>query len=653
MAIKKEIEININTNNAEKNLNDVFDVLKDIQKQNVKVESSFEDTNKSIKNAEKSTDSLAKGFKGAGLALKAMGVGLIIQAFNILKDLFMSNQKIADVFSTAIKSLSIVFNDLFDFIFENVPKVADFFKQIFENPAESLKKLGQAIQDNLIERFESALEVAGHLSSALVKLFKGDFKGALSSVKDAGVEMLDVFTGVDDSANKIVNGVTNLVNAASEYAKETWNTAEALQAQENAAKRAVAIQSGLVEQYDRQAEKLRQIRDSDLNSLDERIKANEELAKVLEEQEKAMLAQANLQVQAAKNQYNLNKNIENEVALIEARNNVKAVEAQIEGFRSEQLTNRNSLEKESIDLLKSKIQNENELAINQKKFDAERTRDVLRNLQLQRESLETEKETELLRLENNILLYKANTQARLDAETEYALKKQEIDNALITNQDQIDMFNFEQKSLRLQETANLENESLSVRLAALRANNELIQQSNLHTEEEKRKAAQQTAEQEKILQAQRVQMLSNTLGNITSALGENSKAGKAFAIAQALINTYQGITAELATKTATPFEFGLKLANIASTAAIGFKAVKNILKTNPKGGGGGTPSLTGEGGGASATSAPQFNVVGNTGINQLAQTLGTQQPIEAFVVASNVTSAQSINRNIVQNASLG
>ena len=38
-----------------------------------------------------------------------------------------------------------------------------------------------------------------------------------------------------------------------------------------------------------------------------------------------------------------------------------------------------------------------------------------------------------------------------------------------------------------------------------------------------------------------------------------SAAGKATAAAAALINTYQGITAELATKTVTPFEFGVKL----------------------------------------------------------------------------------------------
>jgi hypothetical protein len=74
-------------------------------------------------------------------------------------------------------------------------------------------------------------------------------------------------------------------------------------------------------------------------------------------------------------------------------------------------------------------------------------------------------------------------------------------------------------------------------------------------------------------------------------------------------------------------------------------------------GGGGAPSggnVGGGGGGGGATApAPQFNVVGNSGVNQIAQTLGAQQPVQAYVVASNVTTQQSLDRNIVANASLG
>jgi hypothetical protein len=140
-------------------------------------------------------------------------------------------------------------------------------------------------------------------------------------------------------------------------------------------------------------------------------------------------------------------------------------------------------------------------------------------------------------------------------------------------------------------------------------------------------------------------------------LGKNTAAGKAMAIAAATINTYQGITAELATKTVTPFEIGLKIANVALIAATGLKAVKDIISVKVPGGGGGgggaAPSMSGAGAGGGA--APQFNVVGNSGVNQLAGIMATneQTPVKTYVVAQDVTSGQSLDRNIIKNASLG
>lgn len=68
------------------------------------------------------------------------------------------------------------------------------------------------------------------------------------------------------------------------------------------------------------------------------------------------------------------------------------------------------------------------------------------------------------------------------------------------------------------------------------------------------------------------------------------------------------------------------------------------------GGGGGSAPM---GGGGAPAAAPQFNVVGNSGVNQLASTLGNQQPVQAFVVANQVTSQQALDRNIISNASIG
>jgi hypothetical protein len=663
MAITKTIEIDVNSQAAQKDLNKVinqFDVL------GKEATESIKNIEKGVESTEKSTKSLSQGFKGVGLAIKAMGIGLVLEAFNILKDLFMSNQVVADKFGAAFKTLSIMFNDFFNYINKNADGIVSFFKNIFENPVESLKNFGKLIQENIIERFNSAIEVAGFMADALKKLFEGDFEAALDSVKEAGKEMIDVFTGVDDTVGK----VGDLADAAAKYASETWNAAEALQAQENAAKRAVAIQAGLVEQYDRQAEKLRQIRDNDLISIDERIKANEDLGKVLEKQEQAMLAQANLQVQAAQNQYNLNKTIENEVALIDARNNVKAVEAQIEGFRSEQIANRISLEKESLDLTKSKTQAESELATNQKLFDAERLKDEDKKLQAQKEALENQRVIELERLKSNIDLYKQGTQARLDAENEYNAKKQELDNAVIAKQDEIDANNLNKQLEKKQ--LNIDNEKLSFeeRLNALNERERLITEATNLSESERTRLLKENADEqiaiEKAVADQKLALQNQNIDSTIAGIGvlkgifeKNKAIQKGLIVAESAVGIAKIIINTQAANARAALELGPYVApayitanNISAGVGIAANIASTVKALSALGGGGGGGSASANGGGAQAP-APSFNVVGNSGVNQIAQTLGSQQPVQAYVVANNVTTQQSLDRNIVSNASLG
>ena len=185
-------------------------------------------------------------------------------------------------------------------------------------------------------------------------------------------------------------------------------------------------------------------------------------------------------------------------------------------------------------------------------------------------------------------------------------------------------------------------------------------------DEEDRKRKQELAEAD-IELAKKTAAAKEALLNKTSStaikaaelLGKNTLAGKALSIAAATINTYQGITAELATKTVTPFEIGLKIANVAIIAATGFKAVKDIVSVKVPGAGGGggaAPSLSaGISGGGGSSSAPKFNVVGNSGVNQLAGVIAGKEntPVKAFVVAQDVTTGQGLNRNIIESATLG
>lgn len=637
-----ELELKNDIKKTTKNVEDLKESFEDTQE-------AVKDIGKSTKNAEGGIKALSSGFKGMGLAIKALGIGLVMEAFNIFKDVLSKNQKVVDIFNTALEALSIVFNDLIKLVFDNFPKIVEFFKDVFENPVENLKKLGNAIKENLIERFNSFLDTLGYLTGALKNLFKGEFSAALDSLKKAGKESVDVLTGVNNSVDKGSNLIKKGANALTNYGKKVLSAAEKLVALRNASLLSAAQQAREVEKFDRLAEKQRQIRDNDLLSIDERIKANDKLKEVLDDQEKAMLAQAAAQIASAQADLQKNDNIENQIALTNALANQDGVLAQIEGLRSEQMTNANALIKEKINLQKTEKEGIADIAIAEKQSTAELLKDEDKKLKAQLDNLEEEKKIQLERLKNNINNAALGTQARVDAEKEFAAKSQEINAAIRAKKDEIATYNYNKQSELLQSQFSNEKNSLSMRLKALKEYNDLAQKSTQISEDEKLKIQKETTAQEKILQNQKLDMVKQTLSNMSSLFEQNSTEGKAFAVAQALINTYQGITAELATTTATPYEFGIKLANIATTAAIGFKSVNDILSTNVGGGTGDTSTPT-----ATTSAAPSFNVVGTSGVNQLAQTLGAEQPpVKAYVVASDVTTQQALNRNIVTSASLG
>jgi Mor family transcriptional regulator len=99
------------------------------------------------------------------------------------------------------------------------------------------------------------------------------------------------------------------------------------------------------------------------------------------------------------------------------------------------------------------------------------------------------------------------------------------------------------------------------------------------------------------------------------------------------------------------------VAGIASYASSAAMVLGNVAKAKAilsGGGGGGGGGVSASGGGAMQT-APTFNVVGQGGANQIAEGIGARdaQPLKAFVVGSDVTTQQSLNMGIVQNATLG
>ena len=322
----------------------------------LEVKSNVSDVTDDVKKLDKATDKAQGGFKGIGasikgigVALKAAGIGLVVALFAKLMEVFSKNQKVLDFFNTGMTTLSIAFNDLFTFISNNVGGVISWFKAIFEDPQQSLKDFATAVKENLIERFMSLLDVFGHLGTALKKLFEGDFKGAIESVKDAGKESVDVLTGVNNSIDKATEVVKTATTAIVDYTKSTVDQATAITETTKAANRAGVEFAKLNAQYLKDAEIQRQIRDDETKTFAERIEANKKLDKILAEQQEAQKAQIQLQIDAAQAQFNMNESEENFIILQEQKVAMLELEETITGQLSEQKTNAVSLEKELLE----------------------------------------------------------------------------------------------------------------------------------------------------------------------------------------------------------------------------------------------------------------------------------------------------------------
>ncbi len=484
------------------------------------IEKQLVDVGKESKKASKGIGGIKTALSGVGAVLTGglFKAGSLI--FEKLTELFMSNQTVVDSLSIAMNGLKIVFNDIVGFITDiSIP---------------SFTELKDSIMQGLIDRFNQAKDVAGLLGKAVVKLFKGDFKGAVESLKEAGKESVDVLTGQDKSFEKVTESVKN-------YAKETFNAAKRQSDLNTQAQLAEAINAKLLQQYDRDAELQRQIRDDVSLTIEERIAANEELGRILDEQQKVMMDNAQQQVDAAQAALDIDKdNLDLQIALINAQTELADVEAHVTGLRAEQLTNINSLLQEQKD-----------------------AEDELREI-------------------------------KADAINEELKKKQEA--------------SAKAKQLKEAET----------------------------------KAAQ---EQDKA-----------ALGSIMQLAGEGSAVGKAAAVAQVTMAGIEGVQNAYKTAQASPITIlnpaypVIQAALAGAMAASQLAAIMAVPKPSKSGGGGGG----GNPAGAMPAAPPAFNIVGAAPENQLAVALGQNEskPVKAFVVSNDVSTAQALDRNIVESATI-
>lgn len=170
----------------------------------------------------------------------------------------------------------------------------------------------------------------------------------------------------------------------------------------------------------------------------------------------------------------------------------------------------------------------------------------------------------------------------------------------------------------------------------------------LNAEQASLKVKKKLTNEERKIRNKALQDTARYLGQAASLFGEHTAANKTLRIAGAVMDTYAAADTALATAP-VPLNF-IQAAAVIAAGIANVKKIMEVKVPNDKGGARISAAVA-----TAPTQAPDFNVVGAGGVSQLATGLAdiTGKPIQAFVVSKEISSAQELDRNITNNASLG
>ena len=634
MATEKEIFISINgTQTAIKNLDDLTKATEELA-------SGFKDAGDAAESAKKDIaatggggSKLSKGlkaigragktaFKGIGTAIKASGIGLLVAVVAKLVEQFTKTDTGAKILQGTMAVLGVVFEKVqlvVEFLIDNLVGVFTNPQQAVEDLRAGVQRLGdwfgslgdyiknnfilllQKMQSRILEAriawndFTGDSEEADQLRMQLEEINK-EIENTKMVIDEAAQEVAEPFVA---AANVIAGVVKDIV-------KESQAAIKASNASIDAANRFAALQNQLIVQnaeLTKELEEQKKISEDTTRSYDERKEAldkvnaaNEQLAQNALIEARALENKVKLQLQIASNDED-RRSLEAELAAATAERIAREQEAQIIRLESSQLNR--ELDQEELD---------------RKKF----INDTIRGLQI--ENIENEKEAALAALD----LAEQTLLTELDAVGATEDQKQLIRDEFATQR-----FNLNKTST-----------------------------------EEAIKLAKEEAEKRQEIADTAFSVLSD-LATLFSKTDEanaekNFKVQKAIGISQAAINTGLAVTAALtAGGNAVKLATGAQFVEAGIAAVAGAAQIAAIARTKFQGGGGGGTTAP-----PGPPAAPTFDPTAaiDAQNSQLAGLQdpgaaitpggGNQAPIRAYVVATEVTSAQEANAQIDNLATL-
>lgn len=670
-------KLNKRIDELEKNLDSAGDEAKKLGQEGEKA------AKKTTTAWQKAGNVLSAPFKVAGKAAKAFGnvlktalsFGGAIAIVDKLSEAFSSNQKVVDALNQVLTTASIIFNKIAEAIFGAFEEQSKL-NGGFDATKKVLGGLISGALNVLVGVIQSIKLGVLAVQLAWEKSIFGD--GDATRIKELNKEIASTTEELKKTGSAIADSgkqvITNLGEAASEVGGAIAATAQAtvkaigeidvdkaskqaknLVELRKAAARADVERQKIQLKYMQQEEVLRQQRDDENLSLEKRQEANDKLLQMLKDQAKEEEAQLQIKKNLAAAEYAAQKTQENYVALLQADVELTDLKERLTGQETEALMAKNSLMKEGLEIQKSGVEASNEsfAAAAQARLDAETAAKIGATELIQNEAAKAERlyeieqerlakqqalneevrnrnlelvEQELARVEatgnTNTQYYQDLQNAKLQIDTEYYAQKAALDTEALNNEVNRDK--------RILENRKALNEaSLQIAGQGLQAISALQQafQKNAEDGDEKTKKRQ--------FQIQKKLSLASAIVSGVEAVQNAFKTALASPITT-LLPAYPGIQAGIAGAFAA--------AQVATIARSQYEGASSMTKSEPATATTSVPSVQ-----------PRFNVVGQSGVNQLAQSINRQnsQPVKAYVVGSEVTSATELDRKRTQTASFG
>lgn len=367
-----EVKTIVETEASDKKIDGLVDSMEQlgkVQKESLAAQKKAgAEASKASTEGTKGTKLLSKGFKGVGMAIKGAGIGLLVGTIGLLVQAFKGNQKVMDIFASVMDTIAIVGNQVATVIGDVVTKVSEGtggfdklqktvsglitialtpLKLLFFGITLAVQEAQLAFEDSVFG--DGDKDKIKELNTKIIET-QGNLMEVASGAVDAGKSVVDNFAGAVSEIGKVTEGIVEGVKDISIEA--ALETAKANKELEKSALLAEAKITGLIEKYDLQAERQRQIRDDETQNISDRIEANENLGRILTKQQEEQTKLAQIGVDAARAKLAIDtQNIEAQVELERALNEVAATAAQVAGFESEQQTNRNSLLREQKEII--------------------------------------------------------------------------------------------------------------------------------------------------------------------------------------------------------------------------------------------------------------------------------------------------------------